>query len=221
MRIKNKTQLSIIGITWGLGFVPMSIYSLLSKTFFFTSKTSFPFLSLPSVFFGDLVVLPILNIYIYNIIRKSKIELLKSKNIGRLLLCFVVSYLCNLFIHLEWVSDKYLGFMDKQYGKLSFGGITHFYFSVFELGYILMFLILLPQFNKNSFKSIGRTFLILSAFLSLSIFDEIFKNSFIFKKPITINVFLGNKPFLFLLLITIIFSIYYTRKFVNLESSSK
>jgi hypothetical protein len=130
----------IAPLTVFLGFGVFAMLSLQTDTFFPTKEHPFGFLAIPSIFMGDLLILPFLNRAIYDvwhIYRKSG-YFFGFKFYGLVGAVGVVSFSLMGFIHYVWTQDVYTGFMDKELGILSGAGWWHFIFSSVELTAIIM-----------------------------------------------------------------------------------
>lgn len=175
-RIEYNTDIASFAIpilTVFLGFGAFAIAALQTNTFIgFKGSSFFALMFIPSIYIGDLFILPIINLAIYEAIKsliKTKAACNK-KLLSFALQCAVVSFTVMAYTHYAWVHDDYFGFMDFSYGELSIAGWWHFGFSTVELTIILLFLRLCAECKelRDSFSKIWRLVLIFS---SLSIAD--------------------------------------------------
>lgn len=171
--------------TIAVGFIPMLICSIKLNAFWFDSPYNFPFMSLPSVYIGDLIFLPMFNYRFYNIMRDKKIEF-KNKLTSSVVLvsCIILSLGINIITHKIWVSDEYTGFMDTTLGKLSSAGWWHFGFSILQTTILLLFIVIWFIIYKNKLKPefiyARNTWIIFVAFTFISIADYIIKQIILF-----------------------------------------
>jgi len=130
----------IAPLTVIFGFTVFAIASLQTATFLITEKHPFGLLSLPSVWFGDLFILPFLNRRIYDIFNVYKVSEFPTgrKFLGIVSVLGVLSFEVMAYMHYLWTQDAYTGFMDIELGRLSVAGWWHWLFSSAELTAILI-----------------------------------------------------------------------------------
>lgn len=188
---------TILFITIFIGCLPVLLMSMSLDAFWFGSKYSFPFMKIPSVFIGDLFVIPVINYFVVSFVREYQDYLNEKKKLVFvvMLLFFVVFLIINGLLNSYWVSDSYLGFMDVDYGVLSIAGWWHFGFSVLEEMLISSFLALFAYMAYNGVgDTIKRLYFIIRLLFIFSLFsigDLIFKIAFIYKN-ISINMIIGE-----------------------------
>ena len=182
-------------LTLLIGYLPMLVISILSNTFYSTIRVNFPFLSIPSVAIGDLLLLPLIN-WKYFSLFKSKIGFTYLKNNRKnVYVIFIVSLLLslvvNIYSHSTWVSDQYRGFMDLVYGSLSLAGWIHFVFSTIEMaiifslfGFAILFFF---QKHKVGLRVVTSIWYIFMVFSSLSIGDFIIRNLLIIPNNLSLE----------------------------------
>jgi len=189
-------------ITIFFGYLPVLLMSMSLDAFWFDSKYSFPFMKIPSVFIGDLFVVPVINYFIVSFLREYQEYLNEKKKlvVVIVLLFFIVLLIINGLLNSYWVSDSYLGFMDVDYGVLSVAGWWHFGFSVLEEVLISSFLVLFAYMAYNGIgDTIKRLFFVIRLLFVFSLFsigDLVFKIVFIYKF-ININMII-NESYSFL-----------------------
>lgn len=174
-----------------LGFGVFAIASLQTDTFFPTQAHPFGLMAIPSIWIGDLMILPFLNRALYDVFRAYK-----GSSIFLIVLLIVsmsVSTPIMNYIHGLWTHDAYTGFMDIAQGELSFAGNWHLYFSSAELGFIIAAVILeikgIGDKNEIVIKHFAGAAKYLLIFTSVSIVDFFFKPIFL---PMDYNQFLQN-----------------------------
>lgn len=176
-------------ITFVLGFFVMLIISIKLNAFWFTSSVDFPLISIPSIFIGDAILLPILNYRLYKLLKNEAIlDLFKTYSTAFIILIslsLLLSIAINFSTHLIWIKDSYTGFMDVLPGKLSVAGWWHLCFSIIQLAIIFIFIgvwyFLYSQGMKAQFAYLLNTWKIVLIFSSLSILDFLIRNLFVFK----------------------------------------
>lgn len=158
------------------------LYSLHIGAFSFNSKYDFPVLAIPSIYIGDLLILPILN---YEIVRWFK-EFYAPRDVflnvkSGLVACMAFGF--DAYTHYLWIHDPWSGFMDLSYGHLTLAGWVHFFFSNFEVWLVLLFLVLwTSSANTKAIqagKNAGRVFVI---FTVLGIADLLIKHFYVLKE---------------------------------------
>lgn len=176
-----KNPLTVFIMTVVFGFVPQLVISIYLRAFWYDSIYDYPLMMIPSVFLGDAFILPVLNYFIIKFYNQYSSQL-KNKRVlvtTFVLISLIVSFLLNLWLHSRWVSDAYLGFMDIEYGSLSAAGWWHFWVSVFEMSFVLSFLIFFFYLNHRKtvgiYKSASALSVIIFFFCSLGIVDLIVK----------------------------------------------
>jgi len=97
-----------------------------------------------SVWFGDLVMLPIFNWLVVRFVARYKRDHTETATTAALSAAFlpaaVVAVVVNSYTHFIWTQDQYFGFIDPTPGKLSFAGWWHYGFSIVETVIVLMFI---------------------------------------------------------------------------------
>ncbi|MDR1198076.1 MAG: hypothetical protein LBK94_03555 [Prevotellaceae bacterium] len=177
---KNPMLFPILTIT--LGFLSFALLALKDNTFFLNSDVSFPFLSLPTIFIGDLVFLPIIMYKIGKMfLQKFGFKFIKQHKVSIILISLLSIAICifvNLYTHKVWCLDEYDGFMDKG-GILTTAGKWHLVFSIVIMFFIIWLLIMnfyciIKKFKKES-NCCFNTWIIFVCFTALSIFDVLFR----------------------------------------------
>ena len=190
----------IPSLTLLIGYLPMIVISILSNTFFLASRVKFPFLSIPSVAIGDLLLLPLIN-WKYFSLFKSKIgfDYLKNnrKNVCVIfIVSLIFSIVVNIYSHVTWVSDQYQGFMDMVYGSLSLAGWIHFVFSTIEMAIIFSLfgfaVLFFSQKHKVGLRVVTSIWYIFIVFSSLSIGDFIIRNLLIIPNNLLLEAALNQ-----------------------------
>ncbi|MBI1805160.1 MAG: hypothetical protein HY033_03710 [Ignavibacteriae bacterium] len=131
-------------LTIDLGVFPMALLSYSTNSFWPSSQYQFPFLLNTSVSFGDLLLIPCFNYFLYRLVS----EHWKTLRTGRtwifpgFVLILILSSAIQYWIHMEWINDQYTGFMDLTFGKLSAAGVWHLVFSSIQTSFVLAFLVL-------------------------------------------------------------------------------
>ena len=168
----------LIGIlTVVLGFAVFAIAALQTNSFFPSDKYPFVLLAIPSIYIGDLLILPFLNRRIYDTIKAffHSANFNKSKFYLMVVLLAIVSFTVMGYLHYVWTKDAYTGFMDLELGSLSFAGKWHFVFSSVELTAILtVFYIGITAYIKKDssiFELFSKTWLLVLIFVSISLVD--------------------------------------------------
>jgi hypothetical protein len=124
-----------------LGPVPMLIAALRTNSFWLSSPHPFPFLNIPTVFLGDSITLPLFNLYAFSLWRDSSDQFRRGKGFWTfVLLAMILALAGNFWIHRQWASDQYTGFMDLAVGHLSFAGWWHLLYSAIETTVVFIYL---------------------------------------------------------------------------------
>jgi hypothetical protein len=167
-----------------LSVIEMIIWSAQHGVLWRDSRVVFPLISVPSIYIGDLIFLPIFNFRAATWFKQHA-----GQCRGRVLArystaCFLSSLLLNIYLHYQWTHDPYSGFIDITYRRLSTAGWCHFIFSTCEMTFIFFFLVfwLNALFKGNSSEaadgqSVWRFFV---AFSSISIADAVVKYRHVF-----------------------------------------
>jgi hypothetical protein len=169
-------------LTIMFGILSFALLALKDNTFFLNSDALFPLLSLPTIYIGDLIFLPIIMYRIGKIfLHKFDIAFIKQHKLPVILISFISVTICvfiNLYTHKLWCLDEYDGFMDKG-GILTIAGIWHFVFSVIIMFFIIWSLIMNFYFIIKKLKKetnyCFNTWIIFISFTALSIFDVLFR----------------------------------------------
>jgi hypothetical protein len=92
-----------------------------------------------------------------------------------------------------WISDAYTGLMDTTLGKLSVAGAWHLWFSVVEVGFVLMFMGIWILFWRAglaaAFRHACKVWGIVVAFSALSVADFLIRHLYIFKETDLLGAF--------------------------------
>lgn len=190
MRKITKHKLLPILVTLGLGFIPISVASILEKTFFFSSSIPHPMVSSPTLIFGDLLFLPIINTMIYDVFRANRLYGWIA-GWSQTLMMLLISVALNTLTHLYWLNDRYIEFIDSSDSLISYGGIFHFAFSTIQTFYLLIFVTSSIRKKRLHGKNIPLIYWTLSLFFSISLFDVWIKGT-IRHETITILYVLTN-----------------------------
>lgn len=176
-------------LTFILGFLVMLFLSIKLKAFDLSSPYNFPLLTLPSIFIGDALLLPIINYRFYKLLNLDSVHNLFKTYSAYFILFLIASLLISVIInfstHYLWIKDSYTGFMDTMLGKLSIAGWWHLGFSIFQLTIIFVFISFWYLFSlkgmKAPFSYAFDTWKIVLMFTSLSIIDFLIRNLYVFK----------------------------------------
>ncbi len=178
----RKPHIIIPLTTLFLGFIPMVILSAITNSFWFSSTYAFPLVVIPSVLFGDSLILPILNYKIYDSITSANIN--SKINYTLMVISTMISLLINSYSHYLWTQDEFTGFMDTRLGYLSVAGWWHWFYSVLQLSVILYFVFMwikyIQTMNARSYRSFLQTWLVFIGFTLLNFPGFFIKNGFIF-----------------------------------------
>lgn len=143
---RRAIELVVILGTLILGIVPLVIFAVLSRTIWFSVRCDVPLLAVPSVWLGDSLFLPLVNLGAYRFL-----QYLRSRPDGvpsalslasTAASAFVLSTIGLGYLHYTWTQDVYLGFIDPAPGRLAIAGWWHLGFSVAETTIIILFLYL-------------------------------------------------------------------------------
>jgi len=179
-------SIGIILMNIFLFYLPMMLFSIRDNSFFF-GVYDFPFLSLTSVFIGDLIFLPIFDIYaikwLYAVNKILKINFIIHCSSAFLALSI------SILIHIIWINDQWTGFMDIVFGKLSVSGWIHLVYTAIQLYLMIIFIFEFIKSVKNKSSSlldknllIALIFILIFSFLS--IVDWYIRNIVIFKQSL-------------------------------------
>jgi hypothetical protein len=129
-----------------LGIVPLGIFSALSGTVWFTARCDVPLLAVPSVWLGDSLFLPLVNVGVYRFLQylRSRPNGMPSgsSQVYAVTGALVLSIAGLGYLHYTWTQDAYLGFIDSVPGHLAPAGWWHLGFSVAESTIVIVFLYL-------------------------------------------------------------------------------
>ncbi|MDR2065670.1 MAG: hypothetical protein LBP85_08205 [Prevotellaceae bacterium] len=169
-------------LTIMFGILSFALLTLKDNSFFLNSDVAFPLLSLPTIYIGDLIFLPIIMYRIGKIfLQKFGFKYIKNHKVPIIiisLLSIAIGIFINLYTHKIWCLDKYDGFMDKG-GVLTTAGWWHLVFSIVIMFFIVWLLIMnfyctIKKFKKES-NYCFNTWVIFVGFTALSIFDVLFR----------------------------------------------
>ena len=135
----------IVGITITMGILPFSILAYSTRTLWFGSSVDSPLAAVPSVWLGDTVLIPILNIRIVSFLSAFFAEYgTRARHVFARgsLVALMASSLIAGYTHYMWTKDQYLGFIDTQLGALSIAGWWHLAFTALEMAFVFTFLFL-------------------------------------------------------------------------------
>jgi uncharacterized membrane protein (DUF485 family) len=175
-------------ITILIGFIPHMLFSLSLNAFWIGSPVDYPFLAIPTVFFGDLVFLPLFNYFAYRALKFSWIQIEQNhtnKKLGSII-SIMISLILSIYIHYTWFSDSYTGFMDVVLGKPSIAGWWHFGFTVIQMSVVLFFVwcwftVIHKRNTNESNKLYLKGWWVFLAFTLLNIPDYAFRWLFVYK----------------------------------------
>ncbi len=170
-----KTKSILIGVaTFVLGFGVFFVGALLTKAFWFNSAVQYPMIETPSIFYGDMLLLPLFNglfFYLY-----SKHKPFPKNNSIWLIAIFLLSLVVNGYQNWLWTHDAYTGLIDTSYGKLNFVGWWHLVFSIVEFVIIGLFVrnwyLYRKQKSTSAYRLALKTWVVIVLFSALSIFDK-------------------------------------------------
>ena len=185
-----KAKIFIPLVTLCLGFIPMLIMSILTKTFWIDSQYNEPFVLIPAFLIGDSLLLPILNYHIYLALMKV-IHFLEKKTISLMVFySFLISIMLNSFSHYVWIHDDLRGVLDPKFGIMSFAGWWHYGFSVLQFTILFTFaaiwIVSVKQQNHEMFKTFEKATYVLLVF-NLVNMSGLFINSALVSKGIAPN----------------------------------
>lgn len=167
----------IAPLTVLLGFCVFAIASLQTNTFFTTQTHPFGLIAIPSIWIGDLIILPLLNRAVYDVFRAYKGSYIYLAVLT--IVSMSISFLTMASLHYAWSQDDYRGFMDTKFGELSDAGWWHYFFSSIELGFIVATVILGISGIVNKHRIITIYFVTfvkyLMIFTSIAILDFFFQ----------------------------------------------
>ena len=123
---------AIAPLTVFLGFGVFAIAALQTNTFFPNEHHPFVLLAIPSIWIGDLFILPFLNRKIYDLIKSYK------PSWFIITMAIIIAFTVMGYLHYTWTQDAYTGFMDRELGHLSFAGWWHYLFASVEFAAILI-----------------------------------------------------------------------------------
>jgi hypothetical protein len=167
-----------------LTVLEMIIWSAQHGVLWWDSRVVFPLISVPSIYIGDLIVLPIFNFRAATWF-KQHVGQYRGRVFARYFAaCLLSALLLNIYLHYQWTHDPYSGFIDITHRWLSAAGWCHFVFSTCEMTFVFVFFVfwVTAFFKGNSSKaSDGQSvwgFFV--AFSSISIADAVVKYRYVF-----------------------------------------
>jgi len=176
----------IVVTTFLLGFYPFTVLSVRSDTFWLDSAHPFPLLVFSSIWIGDLLIIPVFNLFFYKFLvqTKDRIAELKVHVFCAAFVSLLFSCLINSYTHYSWVHDPYTGFMDLRIGVLSSAGWWHFGFSGIQMAIVFFFLFLwfiLNLKNDDAIRNGLRALCSLFVFSLLLPLDVVLKHFIVLK----------------------------------------
>ena len=153
------SPVTAIGGTIVLGILPVALISYVSGTLLSRPGLDEPLVAVPSVWFGDLALLPVFNWLVGRFVARYRHDHTETKTSAALSAAFLpaaaVAVIVNSYTHFIWTQDQYFGFIDPAPGKLSLAGWWHFGFSIVQTVIVLMFVQIWLR-TDSSDKSLGR-----------------------------------------------------------------
>ena len=135
---------AVVGATIMAGILPVALICYKSGALLARPGLDEPLVTVPSVWFGDLVLLPIFNWLVVRFVARYKRDHTETATTAALSAAFlpaaIVAVVVNSYMHFIWTQDQYFGFIDPTPGKLSFAGWWHYGFSIVETVIVLMFI---------------------------------------------------------------------------------
>lgn len=201
--------------------------SLDSGTFWFSPAYQFPFVAIPSVWFGDGFVLPFFNYKLSMFLIRLDIKnFYKKHKLAFGLLC-LLSLVINSITHYIWTQDEYYGYMDYVKNQLSPAGWVHFAFSSVEMSVILNFIFIIWRLYHSKcieeFFNARHLVATLLIFTSISFLDFTMKYFYIFKGTNIVTLFIKDLmtfiPFWLCMLVTILYFFGRRRLSIRLKNS--
>jgi len=148
------------------------------------SPYMFPLVYLPSIYIGDLILLPIFNFKAARWLKQYFIPCRKRALFGCFFVAFPVSVAVNIYLHYQWIHDPYSGFMDIQYAQLTPAGWCHFAFSICEMTFVVLFLLLwivmLRRKETQAFMQGRSPWVVFILFSTTLLGDAIVKHRYVF-----------------------------------------
>jgi len=123
----------------------------------FDSPIDSPLMTVPSVWLGDTLLLPLLNYRIVEFFKSFMARKCSRKYhqlVATAAFAFILSLTTAGFIHYMWTQDQYLGFIDSTYGALSFAGWWHLAFTVLQMALVITFIL---HWRRAAFWGSGAT----------------------------------------------------------------
>lgn len=168
--------------TLAIGFVPVFISSWLAGTLFPSTRIPMALFTVPSVFLGDSVLLPIFNYYFILLLSETYKRIFRENSkffTFSLIISLMLSLLLNIYTHSVWVNDARVGYIETGSGSLSVAGWFHFVFSTLQMAIVIIYLIIAYRAIKlrlwDSFQTILTGWKIFTAFTFLAFADFIFQ----------------------------------------------
>lgn len=161
----------------------MAVWSLQNGALWWSSPYIFPLASIPSIYIGDFLILPILNLKIARWFRIHMKELSKRRLTIYISVSLLSAVVINAYLHYQWIHDPFTGFTDTSFGKMTPAGWCHFIFSTGEMTYVFFFLLAwLETVTKNRARVVDGQSICLTLFFfsSISIIDAIMKYFYVF-----------------------------------------
>ncbi|QQR93769.1 hypothetical protein IPJ91_01260 [bacterium] len=194
-------------LTLMFGIVSFFVLSLKDGSFLTNSKVDYPLLAVPTIYIGDLILLPLINystaklVFEYKEFIKKFFKQWRFKAVLFLSLCIATFF--NIKTHKVWEGDNFNGFIDMNQ-KLTTAGQIHLVFSIINM-FVILFIILISIYAYlNKYKVIfNKTIDIwkyLIAFSSLSILDFLYRYYFMNFNNEAFGLFLKSNSISFLLL---------------------
>lgn len=169
-------------VTLAIGFIPVFISSWLEGTLFPSNRIPMALLTIPSVFLGDSILLPIFNYYFILLLSETYKTVFRDNGKAfafSLTVSLIISLLLNIYTHTAWVNDARVGYIETGSGSLSVAGWFHFVFSTLQMAVVIIYLVVAYRAIKfrlwNSFQTILTGWRIFTAFTFLAFADFLFQ----------------------------------------------
>jgi len=210
------------------GFAPMVALSIIAGAYGLQSVYDFPLVTIPSVLFGDALVLPLFTYRFYvfwvdyakNLKADSQIRFSKPVIfVSSLILSIIINVISNYF----WVNDSYTGFMDHIEGTLSVAGWYHLIFSTIMMTLVIALALTALAIKKNSsaVKYSYKTWIIILIFSLFTIPDYLIRNFYVIQDKMSIVRFAKDLPSLITIIISLVIFVKLWRKVKKLSKSAE
>ena len=192
-KIRLQFVITVAVYTLCVGFLPVLVSGILEGNFWFNDRITLPYVAYTSVWFGDLVFLPLFNGLFFLALRES----LRSQSVApitgfHILVVLALSSLISLYANFGghyflWAADDIGGFLDTTSHQLTKAGVLHLIYSIVQLPVVFAYFwfrtkLLINESTRSLAKASG---VIIFLFVLLPISDFLIRNLYVLGRPLS------------------------------------